>query len=289
MVNNAIDEPPDVCAVSGCGRPFFRAGLCTEHHRRMRRGLEVNSPIHPRRKYEPDDVCSIEGCGKKPKGRGMCALHHKRSLDGRGDAKLNNPGLLVVRNGDRCAVLNCDRHPIAKNLCALHYKRSTFDRDLEAPLPPPAALGTGRWLQPSGYVNISVPVGTPGSHVRGRKSGSRLAAGQTVMAEHRYVMQVHLGRPLAKGETVHHRDGIRHNNDPSNLELKIGAHSRGINLLDGVFAWLDALERYVGLDLIERAALASIREKASKGLLGATAPAKASPRAPRKAEIARMS
>jgi hypothetical protein len=37
------------------------------------------------------------------------------------------------------------------------------------------------------------------------------------IAEHRLVMARHLGRPLHRDEHVHHRDGIRTNNDPDNL------------------------------------------------------------------------
>jgi hypothetical protein len=37
--------------------------------------------------------------------------------------------------------------------------------------------------------------------------------------EHRIVAERLLGRPLAKGEIVHHKDGNKHNNDPSNLEV----------------------------------------------------------------------
>ncbi len=37
--------------------------------------------------------------------------------------------------------------------------------------------------------------------------------------EHRIVAEQLLGRPLVKGEIVHHRDGNKHNNDPSNLEV----------------------------------------------------------------------
>lgn len=37
--------------------------------------------------------------------------------------------------------------------------------------------------------------------------------------EHRVVAEEMLGRPLAKGEVVHHKDGNKRNNDPKNLEV----------------------------------------------------------------------
>lgn len=39
------------------------------------------------------------------------------------------------------------------------------------------------------------------------------------VAEHRFVMQQMIGRPLAKNENVHHKNGLRKDNRPSNLEL----------------------------------------------------------------------
>jgi len=45
--------------------------------------------------------------------------------------------------------------------------------------------------------------------------------------QHRAVMEQMLGRKLTKHETVHHRNGVRTDNRPENLELWSGRHGRG--------------------------------------------------------------
>ena len=50
--------------------------------------------------------------------------------------------------------------------------------------------------------------------------------------EHRVIMEQKMGRPLVKGESVHHLDGDRANNEPKNLELWIRPSPNGVRALD---------------------------------------------------------
>ena len=64
------------------------------------------------------------------------------------------------------------------------------------------------------------------------------------MFEHVFVMSEHLGRPLKKGETVHHKNGIRHDNRIENLELWSNSHPYGQRIEDKIQWCREFLDLY---------------------------------------------
>jgi len=52
--------------------------------------------------------------------------------------------------------------------------------------------------------------------------------------EHVVIMSRRLGRPLRKGETIHHKNGVRNDNRDDNLELWPTSHPRGQRIEDKV-------------------------------------------------------
>lgn len=87
----------------------------------------------------------------------------------------------------------------------------------------------GKTLTPDGYVRIRDSV-----------------TGKVLGMEHVVVMTSIIGRPLFPGESVHHRNGIRSDNTPENLELKASNHGKGQSIEDLV-AWAkEILKRYGG-------------------------------------------
>lgn len=96
-----------------------------------------------------------------------------------------------------------------------------------------------RMRDSKGYVRVWVPVDDP--YFAGPRSAKRF--GGWPMFEHRWLMAKKLRRPLRPRETVHHKNGRRHDNRLRNLELWTGSHGSGVRRVDLIVQWLDEMPR----------------------------------------------
>jgi len=128
-----------------------------------------------------------------------------------GTERVVSSNSLLMGNSNSCG---CLRNELAHKRCG-----------------PNSALWGGGVTIEKGYVYLYKP-NHPNANYRGR------------VAEHVYVMSEYLGRPLIKGETVHHRNGIRGQNNIENLELWSGSHPCGQRVSDLIIWAKELLIKY---------------------------------------------
>lgn len=170
-------------------------------------------------------MCSVADCDRKPLAKGLCGLHYGRL------ARTGTTDL--VRYDPVCSVEGCENKHRSGGYCQRHYMRWWKTGD------PGPVESTRRWrpervVSPrDGYARVRMP-----DHPRSDKAG--------MVLEHIPALESILGRPLnwAAGEQVHHINGIKDDNSPSNLELWVTSQPRGQRPADLVEWAKEILTRY---------------------------------------------
>ena len=144
-------------------------------------------------------LCEWPGCPRPHNAGGLCAMHYQRRYHGR---DMDAPVRLHRKKGEPpmiCVIENCNNlRQHADGLCPMHYQRKKEGRDMLAP----KVIRGGGWVDEHGYRMVK-------QNGRDRR-------------EHRVIMEEMLGRPLEKWESVHHKNGVKADNRPENLELWVG-------------------------------------------------------------------
>ena len=274
------------CSVTGCKGELLAKGLCAMHYSRVRTSGDVGGAASSRNQWcnNKGSECSVIGCGKPSDSKGLCSMHYNRVRSGGGlgsvgSSIMRNKGIMCSITGcgesarsrglckahygakrkewtGECSVDGCGRPVQAKGLCDPHYERQKKGKSLASPIKDGSQ--PIRYITAEGYVKIDVPKGTAGAQ-KGRKRDR--------MAEHRYVMQEALGRPLLSHESAHHVNGNRADNRIDNLELWSSSQPPGQRVADKV-AWsietMTLYLDYIGLDLVDQAALKAILDRVKR-------------------------
>lgn len=195
-------------------------GQCGEKYSPTRRTQRLCPECTPKRRHIQLKIC--KRCGEEyiPTGSGQrfCSQECRFA-----DQKCEQCGLLFKAPAERkfCS-FECQTAWRGEN-CSHRYMT---DQGYVVVVKPPTLHED---INDNGYKRINL--GT-GRHGKGR------------VLEHRWVMEQQLGRPLLPTEEVHHKNTIKTDNDPSNLELWDTSQPKGGRVSDKIEWAAEFLSRY---------------------------------------------
>lgn len=221
-----------VCSTVDCESPAIVKGMCKRHYGRMCRNGHLQIKVNPTwfkpRDNRPPKGCSVDGCEQIHKRFGFCDFHARRNQ--RYGNPLGGPPKRQPRRGVACIVPECGKNAIGggSGYCGSHFRRFRRYGDPLAGGPFQGKTGKDQWhVTNNGYVWRYSPKDTQ-------------ANPNGFVYQHRFVMAQVLGRNLLPSETVHHKNGVRHDNRPENLELWSKSQPAGQRVVDLV-AWAKEL------------------------------------------------
>lgn len=144
-------------------------------------------------------TCIAKGCVKPIQARNLCWKHYQR---------LRRTG---TTDRPSCGVDGCVSEAQALGLCDKHHLAYKATTDVVSRKTAPSTPKPPKSPRPH-----KPPETHRGDYVTVRGRGA-----------HRIIMEHVLGRKLSPWENVHHRNGIRNDNSPDNLELWVVAQPSG--------------------------------------------------------------